>query len=381
MMIRDEVNKGILMLKSYLAEFSAAFAKTYTRWFHTRSIIIMSEHKVKHLPINGHLQFLTVVALVGGLCWSTYSTDRFFAVRATVKEQNQTIRSVASDRVNLSFGSVLRPAVAIPGRRSNASVATLSDPMQALAGPDPKVLYAHIARLEQQVTALKTSNEAIIQHVKEKTADNIDALESLIRKTGLDEDDLKKVAAKSEKHKQHDDSAEGGPYIPADLGELSSDDDTREAFARLDELATLRQIVGNLPLAKPIENAEQRSPFGHRFDPFNHRLAFHSGLDLSGPAGSMIHCTANGRVVAAGRDGAYGNAIDIDHGFGVMTRYAHLSKILVTPGQVVTLGQVIGVQGSTGRSTGAHLHYEVRYHDEPLNPKNFLEARRYVSQN
>ena len=369
------------MLKSYFTAFAIAVAKNYTRWFHTRSIIIMSEQKVKHLPINGHLQFVTVLTLISSFCWSTYSTDRFFEVRATVKEQNQTIRSVASDRVNLNFGNVLRPGVAIPGRKNNNVAMTLSDPMQALAGPDPKVLYAHIAKLEQQVTALKTSNEAIIQHVKEKTTDHIDALESVIRKTGLDEKELKEAAVKIEKKQAHESGAEGGPFIPAELGDLVDNDETQAVFADLDKLETLRHIVGNLPLARPIANAEQKSPFGHRFDPFNHRLAFHSGLDLAGPSGSMIHCTANGRVVKAGRDGAYGNAIDVDHGFGIVTRYAHLSKILVSQGDVVTLGQIIGVQGSTGRSTGAHLHYEVRYHDEPLNPKNFLEAHRYVSQN
>ena len=365
------------MLSSYLSAFADKISKTYSRWFHTRSIIVMSQQKVKHLPINGHLQFVVVVSLIAGVCWSTYSTNRFLIVRATVKEQNQTIRSVASDRVNLNFGNVLRPSVT--SARPSSKGFTLSDPMQALAGPDPKVLYAHIAKLEQQVNSLKDDNEAILAHVKEKTNDHIAALETIIHKTGLDEEELKKIASK--KHPQADDAGEGGPYIPDNIGDLVDADATQEVFTSLDNLELLGDIVGNLPLGKPIANAEQRSPFGHRLDPFNHRLAFHSGLDLAGPANSPIHATAAGRVIAAGRDGAYGNAVDIDHGYGLVTRYGHMAKILVTPGQMVTLGQVIGVQGSTGRSTGAHLHYEVRYHDEPINPKNFLEAHAYVPQN
>ena len=363
------------MLKAYFASFTAAIATIYTRWFHTRSIIIMSQHKVKHLPINGHLQFAVVVALLGGMAWSTYSTDRLMSFRATVKEQNRTIRSVASDRVNMNFGSVLRPTVAPGVRKSQPSFATLSDPMQALAGPDPRALYAHIARLEQQVSQLKTSNEAIVQHVKEKTASNIDVLQNLIRRTGLDEEDLKKVAGKQDKKG----AAEGGPFIPADMGDLSNEE-ARELYSDLDELSVLRSIVADLPLGKPLTNGAQQSSFGHRLDPFNHRLSFHAGVDLSGPAGAPVFATGAGRVVAAGREGAYGNAIDIDHGYGIVTRYGHLSKINVVVGQLVTQGQTIGVQGSTGRSTGAHVHYEVRYKDEPINPKNFIEARRYVSQ-
>ena len=93
-----------------------------------------------------------------------------------------------------------------------------------------------------------------------------------------------------------------------------------------------------------------------------------------------MYSTADGKVVSAGRNGAYGNAIDIEHGFGVSTRYAHLSEILVHEGQMVKKGDPIGVEGSTGRSTGLHLHYEVRYHDQAMNPKNFLEAKHEVSE-
>ena len=160
-------------------------------------------------------------------------------------------------------------------------------------------------------------------------------------------------------------------------------DISREEYAlydNLDKLAVLRQIVGILPLSEPIENAERQSPFGHRIDPFNGHLAFHSGLDLSGPPGTKIHSTGDGKVVFAGIGGAYGNVVDIDHGFGVTTRYGHLSEIFVKEGQTVNSGDIIGVQGSTGRCTGPHLHYEVRYHEQPMNPANFLDAGHYVSE-
>ncbi|NBX03126.1 MAG: M23 family metallopeptidase [Alphaproteobacteria bacterium] len=371
-MLKSYVKAFLADLATYFSELFGGIASIYTRFFHTRSLIIMSEHKVKHIPINGHVQFVLLSLAIASLSCSTYFTDRFYSVKAQVKEQNITIRSVASDRVDMNFGSVLRPTVLATGRRN----AQLSDPMLAMSGPDPKALYAHIAKLEQQVTALKTSNEAIIQHVKEKTANNIDILESIISKTGLDEEELKKVASKTDKPKR----AEGGPFIPADMSALPQKD-AEQMLSSLDELESLRQIVSKLPLAKPVLNAEPQSPFGHRVDPFTRKLAFHSGLDLSGPAGSKIRATAAGKVIAAERDGAYGNKIDIDHGMGIVTRYGHLSRILVTAGDQVAIGQTIGIQGSTGRSTGAHLHYEVRYKDQPINPKNFLNARRYVAKN
>jgi murein DD-endopeptidase MepM/ murein hydrolase activator NlpD len=151
-------------------------------------------------------------------------------------------------------------------------------------------------------------------------------------------------------------------------------------FDNLDKLAMLKQIISNLPLAYPISNPEMQSTFGRRVDPFTGHLAFHSGLDMSGPAGTKIFSTADGKVSSAGYNGAYGNAVDIDHGYGVSTRYGHMSRILVKEGQEVHKGDLIGIQGSTGRSTGPHVHYEVRYRGQAMDPKNFLDAGRYVSQ-
>lgn len=369
------------MQKSFTSHAVAVLRAQFTKVFHTRNIIIMSEHNVKHIPIAGSVQFFTVIALMGLTCWAAYTTGSYVSTRATLKAQSHTLRSVAESRVNSTFGNVLQPnLLSSYNQRIVRNKYTLSDSMLSLSSPDPKMFYAHIAKLEQQVNDLKTSNETIIARVKEKTSGHIDDLESIIHQTGLNADDLKRqMASRIKSEKKRGESAEGGPYIPADLHGLNTSE-TRELFSDLDKLDLLRRIVANLPLGKPMTNAEQQSPFGHRFDPFTRRLAYHSGLDLAGPNGAQIYSTAAGKVVDAGRDGAYGNKIDIDHGFGIVTRYGHLSKILVTPGQQVKLGELIGIQGSTGRSTGPHLHYEVRYHDQAVNPKNFLNAR-YVVEN
>jgi murein DD-endopeptidase MepM/ murein hydrolase activator NlpD len=152
-------------------------------------------------------------------------------------------------------------------------------------------------------------------------------------------------------------------------------------IGNVDRMVLLHDIVEQLPLNRPIVDAKTTGPFGKRVDPFNGRWAIHPGVDLAGPADSKIFATSDGIVISAGHRPAYGNMVDIDHGFGIVTRYAHMSKIVVKVGDRVNKGQQVGVQGSTGRSTGAHLHYEVRINDRPVNPVKFLQAGEYVSEN
>jgi murein DD-endopeptidase MepM/ murein hydrolase activator NlpD len=113
--------------------------------------------------------------------------------------------------------------------------------------------------------------------------------------------------------------------------------------------------------------------FGYRRNPFNGRgYEFHAGMDIDGNRGDLVASPANGTVTIAGWEGGYGNLIEIDHGNGIKTRYGHLSGIGVQVGDTVKRGQLIGLIGSTGRSTGPHLHYEVRLNDKPINPRRFL---------
>lgn len=129
-----------------------------------------------------------------------------------------------------------------------------------------------------------------------------------------------------------------------------------------------------LPTGSPVRSGYASSTYGTRIDPFSGRSHFHSGVDFNGPRGSDILSVADGVVVFSGRHPGYGNMVDIDHGNGVTTRYAHLSGILVTVGQVVAKGTVLGRAGSTGRSTGPHLHYEVRLDGEAIDPRRYIKA-------
>ena len=144
--------------------------------------------------------------------------------------------------------------------------------------------------------------------------------------------------------------------------------------SEIDYLMVLERLAEVMPLARPMKNYYISSGFGSRVDPLTGHSATHQGLDFVGPNKEKVLSPSVGKVILAGQFSDYGNAIVIDHGFGITTRYGHLSKVNVVEGQMVKKGDVIALQGNTGRSTGSHLHYEVRYKNTPLNPRKFLEA-------
>jgi murein DD-endopeptidase MepM/ murein hydrolase activator NlpD len=148
----------------------------------------------------------------------------------------------------------------------------------------------------------------------------------------------------------------------------------RVSLARSDA-EELTDMLRSVPIRKPVSGEiDETSPFGVRMDPFVHEAAMHTGIDFRGDIGEPVHATAEGTVSVAGWDGGYGRMIEIDHGNGLATRYGHLSQIDVAVGDRIRIGQVIGLIGSTGRSTGPHLHYETRVNGEAVNPQKFLDA-------
>jgi murein DD-endopeptidase MepM/ murein hydrolase activator NlpD len=178
----------------------------------------------------------------------------------------------------------------------------------------------------------------------------------------------------------------GGPLIEAkDPRALAAILDVDEPFAEriqraaldLSEARAMGEAAERLPLARPTDTSKS-SGFGVRFDPFTRRPAFHSGLDFAGAFMTPIASTAPGVVSFTGVRSGYGNTIEIDHGRGFKTRYAHLQSIAVRTGQRVAVGQRIGGMGSTGRSTGTHLHYEVWVNGRAQNPDRFVRAGEYV---
>jgi len=172
---------------------------------------------------------------------------------------------------------------------------------------------------------------------------------------------------------------QGGPFVPAAQNAmLSRDTQLRSLAGLLDRLSTLESALTMLPSGRPTMTPILTSSYGYRRDPFNGMLAFHAGLDFPGVRGQPILAASDGRVVFAGQKSGYGNCIEVDHGHAIVTRYAHLSGFTARVGDAVRRGQQIARMGSTGRSTGTHLHFEVRVNGAAVNPRPFLEASQDV---
>jgi murein DD-endopeptidase MepM/ murein hydrolase activator NlpD len=239
-------------------------------------------------------------------------------------------------------------------------------------------LLHQIATEEARLDRLENADRPLTIAVENNVSAEVTHLEGTIRSTGINPNTFVARADNSE--------SMGGPLIPLPSSVLSGVQDASfsdrvvQITAELDQLADVVKALRSVPLTVPVHGDEFNisSGYGARIDPFTKRLAFHAGLDFTGPWGSIIHATAPGIVVFAGPRGPYGNCVEIDHGMGIRTRYGHMSAILVQPGTKVEKGTPIGKLGSSGRSTGPHVHYEVWYDDAVKDPKKFIEAGRYV---
>ncbi len=204
------------------------------------------------------------------------------------------------------------------------------------------------------------------------------SIQNVIRHTGIDPDDYTRRLNAVE--------GVGGPELPLDdvhiegIADQAFSNAYLKASAVLEQMNQLLSAMRHIPLTTPVWGSqfERTSGFGPRIDPITGRYSFHPGLDFAGPWGSIIASTAPGTIVFAGDRGGYGNMVEIDHGFGIHTRYGHMSSIIAHVGDKVAKGTPIGRLGSTGHSTGPHVHYEVWYDNVVRNPSTFIEAGHHV---
>ncbi|MTH77305.1 M23 family metallopeptidase [Paracoccus aestuariivivens] len=215
-------------------------------------------------------------------------------------------------------------------------------------------------------------NDEIMSQLEDAVTISVKPLDEMFRNVGMNPDDVLKTIRRGY-------SGEGGPLNPVsysssgDAAISQGEAKAKEIMITLDKMNTYRIAVEKMPLAMPVKSAfRYTSPFGRRWG------RAHEGIDMAAPVGTPIYSTAEGTVIYAGRMGAYGNLIKIQHEMGVETRFGHLSKIKVKVGQKVSRGSLIGAMGSTGRSTGPHLHYEVRVNGRAMNPMTFIKAAQNV---
>jgi murein DD-endopeptidase MepM/ murein hydrolase activator NlpD len=225
-----------------------------------------------------------------------------------------------------------------------------------------------LLRLQTSLDSVERRQMAALNSVEDGMESRVRRMRGVFTDLGLDMAQLEAATPRS---------AVGGPFVPvklpADAGpferQLSRINTTRVQVERLNRTLAL------VPYRKPvIGEVEFTSGFGVRSDPFLGRPAMHTGLDFRAQMGDPVRATANGKVASSGWAGGYGRMVEIDHGNGLSTRYGHLSEISVRVGDVIKIGQVIGAVGSTGRSTGPHLHYETRIDGDAVDPQKFLRA-------
>ena len=322
-------------------------------------------------------------------------TSKLGALAALPDQRHEAERAAAFELVSFTeakrdsvaamrwFGDVRRPA----GDRA-AETGYLLDRLarERHASTRRSGYYVNrIAVLQDRLEALQEQQAVLVGELEDRAVATIDGLEDTVYATGLNLDELMR--------RMDEESGIGGPYIGLmDIGRNGTDFTENDAGAALN--APLERLYGRLarwralnvalervPLTPPVDNFYVSSNFGKRRDPYTGRWAMHAGVDMAGPRNSEIVATAPGIVTHAGWMGQYGTMVEIDHGFGLTTRYGHLRKLLVKRGQTVAFRDRIGIMGSTGRSTSRHVHYEIRFDGEPVDPAKFIEAGRNVFKN
>lgn len=303
-------------------------------------------------------------------------------LREVIKERD--IARAEADRVTLALNAQSGGATEL-GRAGDtlATLEFLTGALGEAAEERNEVLAeAEAAREEVQVIAdakeaLELRNDAIFTKLEEALTVSVEPLDKMFREAGMSPEDL--IGAVREGY-----SGQGGPLTPISFSTSGAAPTAEELRANailggLDRMNMYRIAAFKLPFAMPVKDSFRwTSGFGYRRDPKGAGTRMHEGTDMAGSYGTPIYATADGVIVHAGWDNGYGRLVKIKHDFGVETRYAHLSQIRVEVGQRVSRGDRIGDMGNSGRSTGTHLHYEVRLGGDAVNPMTFIKAAKNV---
>jgi murein DD-endopeptidase MepM/ murein hydrolase activator NlpD len=247
----------------------------------------------------------------------------------------------------------------INARKSDELIARI----QSKANAERSRLNLQITSLKlrsaNQLASLQEEKDLLLSKAVSELNERSEQIETIMGKIGVTVNGRK--LPKSDQNR-------GGPFIEFKPG--IQDDLLYKADVYM-------ETIRALPLGRPV-HATITSRFGPRKDPVNSKRGFHEGIDLKAPLGEKIYATAAGVVVKAGRNGSYGKYVEIDHQNGYRTGFGHMKKFFVSEGERVKRGQLIGQVGNTGRSTGAHLHYEVRYKEKPVNPLKFMQVTKLI---
>jgi murein DD-endopeptidase MepM/ murein hydrolase activator NlpD len=304
-------------------------------------------------------------------------------LRRTIDERDTAREQVATLQTELQADTGRIQTAASREAELQSTVERLAFALEATAGQrdTSAVLVAEAAqeidRLQFEAALTDERQERVFRQLEEAVAMSMEPLDRMLSASGLSTDSLiGQVRATY--------SGQGGPLMPIAVSTRGDEPDAmslraNELLSQLDEMNLYRIAAEQLPFSIPVRGSYRNtSGFGYRSDPYNGGRRLHAGVDFAGARGTHIVAGGDGRVVFAGRQSGYGLMVEIDHGFGITTRYAHLTRLHVNEGERVSRGEHIGDMGCTGRCTGTHLHYEVRRNGDPVNPMTFITAGRDV---
>lgn len=312
----------------------------------------------------------------------THGMDALQANLRTVTDQ----RNAAVTRVSELESADTNAELIAAGQQLNEVEQTLDFLMDALGqtADERETMRVMADSATQQVEHLaleyrliQDRNTQIFSQLEQAVETSMMPLERMFRDAGLPPEQILRQVRSGYQNRQ----ASLSPISISTTGTLDPNGDEARAnnfLAALSEIDLYRIAAERTPFAIPVRGVRQTSGFGTRRDPMTGRSRSHNGVDWAGPQGTPIHATADGVVTHAGRQSGYGNMVTIQHDFGIETYYAHLYRINVTVGQRVSRGDLIGGMGTTGRSTGVHLHYEIRVDGRPINPLTYIRAAQNV---
>ncbi len=361
-------------MKASLAGFKSRLAG----WFVDREFFMRSNGQVRFIRISAQLQrrVATVVASIVGI-WLVVTLGMMVnqlsvSVERLALSAKQERVEFAEERVSKYRDSIKEVADDLEQRQKMVEDAVEQFggdvPAAATSGSGAETAQKIGAAIPEatKLAQIEARQIALAEHLTRIAVARSLKAEAAIRQFGLDP---KSLAAEAQ-------SGTGGPFIPFFGKSKKSNGDPRftKMFAALAKMSAMERALAGVPTSMPAAAGMMSSSFGYRSDPFTGGGAMHSGLDFKGPHGTAILAAADGDVTFAGWQGGYGNCIEITHANGLVTRYAHLAGFTVPLGAKVKRGVQIARMGTTGRSTGTHLHFEVRVDGSAINPMKFLEA-------
>ncbi|HYN46419.1 MAG TPA: M23 family metallopeptidase [Allosphingosinicella sp.] len=347
---------------------NAGLSATFFNVFKPRDIFLHDGKSLRRFTIGAKLQMAAALAVFLLLAWSAIATITAF--RALDGDMARMELQVAKMEADVAAMRVAVHNRAAQLERRQAFLATMlsgradADRLSALLPEEASPPSNPAARaMAQSFDEVDQMQVAMVEQVRAATRTRYRATAASLRRIGINPARLQQAVAM------------GGPYEPVPATADNADPRFRALFTSWRALDQLEQGVAGIPSAQPIQaGANFTSGYGIRSDPFRGRAAMHAGIDLAGPYGTPIYATADGTIGRSEwNSGGYGNLVEIDHGQGIQTRYGHLSRMIARPGQRVRRGELIGLMGSTGRSTGSHLHYEVRIDGRAVNPVPFMQ--------